>query len=210
MKKLFVLLNLMFVATYSNAATNEDFLAYPKQSELLPNAITFTNCPDVSIVEWKSNSVGSELNDDSKKAFEAACQIAFDKFPVFLKEKYNITFNKKSFSIKASVLPANPYYDGKKIRNLNDSNYRFSSIRKKDECCYWGFFMHSSNHLFIRNDIYVIKDNKKLLNKKFMETVIHELIHVQTDKFKININYFDGSDEKDEKLAQEFTTWLGF
>lgn len=70
--------------------------------------------------------------------------------------------------------------------------------------------MHSSNHLFIRNDVYAVKDNKKLLNKKFMETVIHELVHVQTDKFKININYFDGSDEKDEKLAQEFTTWLGF
>ena len=127
MKKLFVLFNFLFVSAYSNAATNEDFLVYPKQSELLQNPVTFSKCPEVSIIEWKSNSVGSELNDDSKKVFEAACQIAFDKLSIFLKEKYNITYTKKSISIKASILPANPYDDGKKIRNLNDSNY-FTSI----------------------------------------------------------------------------------
>ena len=45
--------------------------------------------------------------------------------------------------------------DGKSLRALNDLPSRFEAVAPG--CCYWGLYVDSLNHLFLRNDP-LIKD----------------------------------------------------
>lgn len=180
------------------ASLDEDFNWQPKSNELLPKPIAL-KCDGFSVVEAKN----IKITDNVLKALNKACLISLNKFPKFIEsKKWSLT--KKQLNIKISLLPASPFDGGKDFRNLNDTKWRFSKIRPNGECCFFGFYLNDYNHVFLRND--VLKTDGSL-NFNFLNTMVHEIGHVQSVQFGVKEKYLDNSKNKDEIMINSFTEW---
>jgi hypothetical protein len=97
--------------------------------------------------------------------------------------------------------------DGKSPRALNDLASRFEAVAPA--CCYWGLYVESLDHLYVRNDPLMKDASGSLLpNPGFVRTLTHEIAHVLSSRLGVwDAVGFDR--QRDEDLAEEFVTFMG-
>jgi hypothetical protein len=93
------------------------------------------------------------------------------------------------------------------VRSLNDLRSRFGAVAPG--CCYWGLYVDSLDHLFLRNDP-LVRNAEGVLepNRMFVRTLTHEISHVLSS----HLGVWDaiGYDRRaDEDLAEDFVAFMG-
>lgn len=162
------------------------------------------------IIEWRSTS---QLSDETKPTdaalgvIDETCQHAFDRYGEFLREKKLPRLHARPDTLPAiSLLPANTLLDGQSPRALNDLPSRFDAVAPG--CCYWGLYVDSLNHLFVRNDPLVKGASGLEPNPRFVRTLTHEIGHVLSSRLGVwdAVGY---DRQRDEDLAEEFVEFMG-
>jgi len=184
--------------------------ALPRATERLAAPIWLPHCK-MNIVEWRPTAdLRSETSpgDRALAVIDETCRQAFDRYGDFLEHKSLSRVRATPEVLPAiSLLPANVLLDGKAIRSLNDLPSRFEAVAPG--CCYWGLYVDSLNHLFVRNDP-LIKDATGNLaaNPRFIRTLTHEISHVLSARLGVwdRVGY---SRQRDEDLAEEFVAFMG-
>jgi hypothetical protein len=182
--------------------------ALPRPRELLPHPIPTRHCG--VIVEWKATDLFREETTPSAQAIgelDDACHTAIDRYPEFLRHSHVPYARTTPPSMPPmSLLPGNVLVDGKDARNLNDLPGRFAAVTER--CCYWGLYVDSINHLFVRNDPLIRDSHSGELhaNPRFLRTFYHELAHVLNARLGV-LQWIDR--QRDEELAEEFVAYLG-
>jgi hypothetical protein len=129
------------------------FDALPQSNEKLPQPIFLPHC-GMKVVEWRSTAALRTETTPTEQAYallDDTCRDAFAQYTAFLKSKKLPRLRDQPTSLPAiSLLPGNVLLDGKSLRALNDLPSRFEAVAPG--CCYWGLFVDSLNHLFLRND----------------------------------------------------------
>jgi hypothetical protein len=199
-----------FVATPSSgrsAIGQADSLPYP--DERLAEPVWVPHCA-MRIVEWRSTAVFAEETAPTAQAiavFDDTCRNAFARFGDFLRAKHIPQPRERARVLPdISVLPGNVLLDGKAARALNDLPTRFEAVAPA--CCYWGLYVDSVNHLFVRNDP-LIKDHGALVpNPHFIRTMTHEIAHILSSGLGVwdAIGY---DRQRDEDLAEAFVAFMG-
>jgi hypothetical protein len=201
-----------FVARPSSGrAPATRFDAVPRATERLPAPVWLPHC-GMRIVEWRPTSELRAETSPGEQGFaviDDTCRKTFEAYPSFLRSKKLHRLRDKPNSLPAlSLLPANVLIDGKSTRALNDLPSRFEAVAPG--CCYWGLYVDSLNHLFLRNDP-LIKDALGVLepNPRFVRTLTHEIGHVLSAHLGVwDILGYDR--ERDEALAEDFVSFMGF
>jgi hypothetical protein len=184
--------------------------ALPRGGELLGSPIRLPHC-GMQITEWRATAALEEATTPSERALaviDRTCRDAFDRYGDFLRAKKLPQPRAEPEPMPAiSLLPGNTLLDGMASRALNDLPSRFAAVAPG--CCYWGLYVHSLNHLFLRNDP-LVKDEAGALvaNPRFVRTLTHEISHVLSD----HLGVWDalGYDRKrDEDLAEAFVAYMG-
>jgi hypothetical protein len=165
----------------------------------------------MSIVEWRSTEEllpETSVTDQAIAVLEDTCRAAYSRYDEFLLKKNLPRARLQPDSLPAiSLLPGNTLLDGKAPRALNDLPTRFQAVAPG--CCYWGLFVDSLSHLFLRNDP-LVRDGDGVLspNPRFVRTLTHELSHVLCSRLGVweVIGY---SRQMDETLAEEFVSFMG-
>jgi hypothetical protein len=121
-------------------------------------------------------------------------------FPKFVKDRGYTINNSGKLDTSVCFMPVNS-----SPRNLNDVDYRFSSRTKTYDSdgnsqAIWGYFQRHANHIYIRNT-----------GATFHKVVfVHELFHAASYHYGIYNQHTGNKDLKDEKLAQDFTDYIGY
>ena len=200
-----------FVATPSSGGPPVSrFDALPQPSEQLEQPVWLPHCA-MKVVEWRSTSALRVETAPSEQAYgllDDTCRDAFGQFPGFLRFKRLPHLRDRPTSLPAiSLLPGNVLLDGKSLRALNDLPSRFEAVAPG--CCYWGLYVDSLNHLFLRNDP-LIKDPDGTLapNPRFVRTLTHEISHVLSARLGVwdAVGY---DRQRDEDLAEDFVSYMG-
>jgi hypothetical protein len=200
-----------FVATPSAGRSPASrFDALPSAAEKLPAPIWLPHC-HMRIVEWRTTAAlraETTPNDQAIAVLDETCREAFGRYDDFLRTKHLPHPKALPQSLPAiSLLPGNTLLDGKSLRALNDLPSRFEAVAPG--CCYWGLYVDSLNHLFLRNDPLLLDESDKLSkNPRFVRTFTHELSHVLSARLGV----WDavGYDRKrDEDLAEDFVSYMG-
>jgi len=200
-----------FVATPSAGrppATRFD--ALPRPVERLAQPIWLPHC-HMRIVEWRTTVLlRSETtpNDQALAVIDDTCRDAFDRYGDFLRSRKLPRLHVQPDVLPAiSLLPGNTLLDGKTPRALNDLPTRFEAVAPG--CCYWGLYVDSLNHLFLRNDP-LIKDASGALvaNPRFVRTLTHEISHILSSRLGVwDVLGYDR--QHDEDLAEDFVAFMG-
>jgi hypothetical protein len=200
-----------FVATPSaghSPATRFD--ALPRASERLAQPLWLPHCA-MRIVEWRSTAaLRSETapSDEALAVMDATCRDAFERYGEFLRAKKLPRLRVQPDALPTvSLLPGNTLLDGKSPRALNDLATRFEAVAPG--CCYWGLYVDSLNHLFVRNDPLIKDDRGQLVaNPRFVRTLTHELSHILSSRLGVwdAVGY---DRQRDEALAEEFVAFMG-
>jgi hypothetical protein len=105
------------------------------------------------------------------------------------------------------MLPGNTLLDGKSPRALNDLPSRFEAVAPG--CCYWGLYVDTLNHLFLRNDPLIRDGNGALVpNPRFVRTLTHEISHILSSRLGVwDVIGYDR--QHDEELAEDFVAFMG-
>jgi hypothetical protein len=186
------------------------FDALPRANERLVQPIWLSHC-GMRIVEWRpTGALGTETSPSAQAlaVLEDTCREAFDRYGDFLRAKGLPQLHTKPDVLPAiSLLPANTLLDGKSARALNDLPTRFEAVAPG--CCYWGLYVDSLNHLFLRNDPLVEDESGKLVgNPRFIRTLTHEIGHVLSARLGVwDVVGYDR--QRDEDLAEEFVAFMG-
>ena len=165
----------------------------------------------MDIVEWRSTSAlaaETSPSDQAVAVIDGACRDAFARYLDFLKTMHLPHLREQPNGLPSiSLLPGNVLLDGKSMRALNDLPTRFEAVAPG--CCYWGLYVDSINHLFIRNDPLIRDERGKLVaNPRFIRTLTHELSHVMSSRLGVwDLVGYDR--QRDEDLAEEFVTFMG-
>jgi hypothetical protein len=200
-----------FVATPSSGRSPVSrFDALPRPDERLTQPIWLPHC-GMRIVEWRTTATlrpETTPSDQALAAIDETCRDAFERYGDFLRAKHLPRLHAQPELMPAiSLLPGNTLLDGKSPRALNDVPSRFEAVAPG--CCYWGLYVDSLNHLFLRNDP-LIKDADGLLvpNPRFVRTLTHEISHVLSARLGVwdAIGY---DRQHDEDLAEEFVGYMG-
>jgi hypothetical protein len=163
------------------------------------------------VVEWRSTpALGAETasSDEALAVIDDTCREVFGRYQDFLREKRLPHLRGQADVLPAiSLLPGNVLLDGKSHRALNDLPTRFESVAPG--CCYWGLYVDSLNHLFVRNDPLTMGAGGKLEpNPRFVRTLTHELSHVLSSRLGVwDIAGYDR--DRDEELAEQFVAFMG-
>jgi hypothetical protein len=200
-----------FVATPSSGrAPVSRFDALPRPDERLTQPIWLPHC-GMRIVEWRSTAAlhtETAPSDQALATIDETCRDAFDRYGEFLRAKKLPRLHAQPDILPAiSMLPGNTLLDGKSGRALNDIPSRFEAVAPG--CCYWGLYVDSLNHLFLRNDP-LIKDSDGALvaNPRFVRTLTHEISHVLSSRLGVwDVVGYDR--QRDEDLAEEFVAYMG-
>jgi hypothetical protein len=200
-----------FVATPSSGRSPVSrFDALPRPDERLAQPIWLPHC-GMRIVEWRSTAAlraETAPSDQALATIDDTCRDAFDRYGEFLRAKKLPRLHAQPDILPAiSMLPGNTLLDGKSGRALNDIPSRFEAVAPG--CCYWGLYVDSLNHLFLRNDP-LIKDSDGLLvaNPRFVRTLTHEISHVLSSRLGVwDVVGYDR--QRDEDLAEEFVAYMG-
>jgi|CZKU01.1.fsa_nt_gi hypothetical protein len=200
-----------FVATPSSGGPPlSRFDALPQPSEQLEQPVWLPHCA-MKVVEWRSTSALRAESAPSEQAYallDDTCRDAYGQFASFLRSKKLPHLRDRPTSLPAvSLLPGNVLLDGKALRALNDLPSRFEAVAPG--CCYWGLYVDSLNHLFLRNDP-LIKDPDGTLapNPRFVRTLTHEISHVLSARLGVwdAVGY---DRQRDEDLAEDFVSYMG-
>jgi hypothetical protein len=184
--------------------------ALPRAAERLAAPIWLPHC-HMRIVEWRATAAlraETTPNDQAIAVIDETCREAFGRYDDFLRSKHLPHPKALPQSLPAmSLLPGNTLLDGKSLRALNDLPSRFEAVAPG--CCYWGLYVDSLSHLFLRNDPLLLDESDKLAkNPRFVRTFTHELSHVLSARLGV----WDavGYDRKrDEDLAEDFVSYMG-
>ena len=181
---------------------------YPWPSEKLIENVELSQCPWLSIIEWRT-SVDNLYGGPSKKAKQVLnefCYRAAKQFPQFLKKKkINLSIDFDGFHQNICLIPVSD-----NARDLNDLFFRFKSREKTYDAdgqlnIVWGYTDFRGNITFVRNDI-INKNN--IINQTAVLVFVHELYHAMSWHFKVN-DYYHNSAIVEETMAQEFTQFMG-
>lgn len=221
---------LSFVSVLSvNALADSRVVGHPEpfEHELLPQPISLTGaCSNVKIVEWREYV----RNDFDVKVVDDTCNLTYKKWYKFMAMKgYKITKKVKP-SYKLSLIPFDPFRNGARYRGLNDFYFRFSEVQRMclndtnengehdtGETYYkcppndfssimFGAAFLKLKRIFVRNDPTLINNSP---NTAFQAVFSHELAHELSYETGVRSQYSDDPD-MEEKLAFEFSEWLGF
>jgi hypothetical protein len=184
--------------------------ALPRTDERLAQPIFLPHC-GMRIVEWRSTPALRAETTPSGAALtliDQTCRDAFGRYGDFLRAQKLPQLRKDPDVLpEISLLPGNVLLDGKVSRALNDLPTRFEAVAPG--CCYWGLYVDSLNHLFLRNDP-LVKDEVGALvpNPRFVRTLIHEISHVLSSQLRVwdAVSY---DRQRDEDLAEEFVAYMG-
>jgi hypothetical protein len=163
------------------------------------------------IVEWRSTpalGAATASSDQALAVIDGTCREVFGRYEDFMREKRLPHLRGQADVLPAvSLLPGNVLLDGKSRRALNDLPTRFESVAPG--CCYWGLYVDSLNHLFLRNDPLMMGPHGTLEpNPRFVRTLTHELSHVLSSRLGVwDVVGYDR--ERDEELAEEFVAYMG-
>jgi hypothetical protein len=200
-----------FIATPSaGRAPVTRFDALPRASERLGQPIWLPHC-GMRIVEWRPTiALRSETapSDLALGVLDDTCRDAFERYGDFLRAKKLPRIRVRPDVLPAiSLLPGNTLLDGKSLRALNDLPARFESVAPG--CCYWGLYVDSLNHLFLRNDPLIRDESGNLAaNPRFVRTLTHEISHVLSSRLGVwDVLGYDR--QRDEDLAEEFVAFMG-
>ncbi|MBV9947156.1 MAG: hypothetical protein JOZ69_09935 [Myxococcales bacterium] len=201
-----------FIATPSAgrmpAATRYD--ALPRPSERLAHPILVPHC-GMQIVEWRPTATlipETSQSEQGLAVLDDTCRAAFDRYGAFLRHKKLPRLHLRPESLPViSLLPGNTLLDGKSPRALNDLPTRFEAVAPG--CCYWGLYVDSLNHLFLRNDPLIKDENGALTaNPRFVRTLTHEISHILSSRLGVwDVVGYDR--QRDEDLAEEFVAFMG-
>ncbi len=186
------------------------FDALPRTSERLSHPIWLPHC-GMRIVEWRSTAALRAETTMSEEAFgviDRTCRDAFARYGEFLRARRLPRLRGKPDVLPAiSLLPGNTMLDGKAPRSLNDLPTRFEAVAPG--CCYWGLYVDSLNHLFLRNDPLIKDESGKLTaNPRFVRTLTHEMSHVLSSRLGVwDVVGYDR--QRDEDLAEDFVSFMG-
>ncbi len=200
-----------FVATPSAGRPGVTrFDALPRPDERLAQPIWLPHC-GMRIVEWRTTSAlraETAPTDQALAVIDDTCRDAFERYGDFLRAKKLPRLHVQPDVLPAiSLLPGNTLLDGKSTRALNDLPTRFEAVAPG--CCYWGLYVDSLNHLFVRNDP-LIRDADGVLvaNPRFVRTMTHEISHVLSSRLGVwDVVGYDR--QRDEDLAEEFVSFMG-
>ncbi|KKN67666.1 hypothetical protein LCGC14_0459250 [marine sediment metagenome] len=203
--KLFKHLAVILIAIFSvNMAWAQSYSTQmtPVTSEMLNDPIALSGiCSEVEVVEWRdSGHKATQPTRSNIMALKRYCKEVMSAFPEFVKSRgFNI---KKAGKLHTSVcfmpMDSSP-------RNLNDTNYRFSSRSKSYDSNgeihqIWGYFQRYTNYIYVRNT-----------GASYHKVVfIHELFHSASYYYGIYNQHTGHKDLRDENLAREFTIYLGY
>ena len=218
------LLSALFVptialVTHSGTAGNMPPFAFrmePLIDERLAQPLEVDGCP-MSIVEWKPTPGQAITTSASPQALDyigRLCRLAIERYPVFAARVYEYNVPPEALGtihVTASFLPANIFLDGKGYRNLNDFAFRFASV--KDNGFIWGYYHFQPRHVFLRNDVLArttIGTDVACPHELFKRTFLHEMGHVLNHQWGLLDAKLGSGAEADERVADEFVTWLGF
>jgi hypothetical protein len=184
--------------------------ALPRGGERLARPIALPHC-GMQIIEWRATAAieaDTTPSDRALAVIDRACSDALARYGDFLRAERLPQPRREPDAMPAiSLLPGNTLLDGKASRALNDVPSRFAAVAPG--CCYWGLYVESLNHLFLRNDP-LIKDDAGALvpNPRFVRTLTHELSHVLSSRLGIwdAIGY---DTKRDEDLAEAFVAYMG-
>jgi hypothetical protein len=163
------------------------------------------------IVEWRSTAAlraETEASDQALAVIDETCRDAFERYGEFLHAKRLPRLHVQADVLPAiSLLPGNTLLDGKSARALNDLPSRFEAVAPG--CCYWGLYVDSLNHLFVRNDpLLKDADGSLVPNPRFVRTLTHEISHVLSSRLGVwDVVGYDR--QRDEDLAEEFVGFMG-
>lgn len=213
--KKIILCSFLFFSIFIKSASAEEIkpVHEPLPSELLKNPIAL-KCDAIKIDEWRPDShypQFTSMTPEGIAALNTYCLLAIKKYPDFLKELGGFIFTVRPIEMNITLAPANKYLDGLLPRNLNDNSGRIKFV--SPECCIWGSWFTSTKRLFLRNDpVYFAggNPNKPFRNKHWERTFLHEMAHIMNDFYGVFRTFPPLSVYDDEKLAEEFVTWLGY
>ncbi|HLK37488.1 MAG TPA: hypothetical protein VKU41_12100 [Polyangiaceae bacterium] len=199
------------VATPSDGRSSVTRLdALPSSAERLPDPIWLPHC-GMRIVEWRSTAALRPETTPGQEGFAVmneTCQRAFERYGEFLRSRRLPHLRAVADVLPTiSLLPGNVLLDGKSQRALNDLPSRFEAVAPG--CCYWGLYVDSLNHLFLRNDPLIRNTAGRLeTNPRFVRTLTHELSHVLSSRLGVwDVVGYDRA--RDEDLAEEFVAFMG-
>ena len=205
---------LAFVALFATPSDGRPpatrFDALPRASERLGQPIWLPHC-GMRIVEWRSTTAlraETTVNDQALGVIDDACHDAFSRYSDFLRARRLPRLRGQPDVLPAiSLLPGNTMLDGKAPRALNDLPTRFEAVAPG--CCYWGLYVDSLNHLFLRNDPLIKDDSGELVpNPRFVRTLTHEISHVLSSRLGVwDVVGYDR--QRDEDLAEDFVSFMG-
>jgi hypothetical protein len=200
-----------FVATPSSGGPPVSrYDALPRAGEKLAETIWLPHC-GMKIVEWRTTSALRSETTPTAQALsllDDTCRDTFEKYTTFLRSKKLPRLRDQPTTLPAiSLLPGNVLLDGKSLRALNDLPSRFEAVAPG--CCYWGLYVDSLNHLFLRNDPLIKDADGKLApNPRFVRTLTHEISHVLSSRLGVwDVVGYDR--QRDEDLAEDFVAFMG-
>jgi hypothetical protein len=184
--------------------------ALPSALERLAVPVRLPHC-GMPIVEWRSTAelpTETAMSDQALGVVDDACRRACDRYGAFLRFKHLPQRVAEPGPLPdLSLLPANVELDGRSPRALNDLPTRFGAVAPG--CCYWGLYVGSLDHLFVRNDP-LTKDalGRVEPNPRFIRTLTHELGHVLSDRLGVwKVIPYERA--LDEDLAEQFVAFMG-
>ena len=184
--------------------------ALPREGERLARPLWLPHC-GMRIVEWRATAAlraETTPSDAALALMDETCRAAFERFGDFLRHKMLPRPRIETDQLPAiSLLPGNVLLDGKEHRALNDIPSRFDAVAPG--CCYWGLYVDTLNHLFLRNDPLMKDANGALApNPRFVRALTHEIAHVLSAHLGVwNAVGYDR--RRDERLAEEFVAFMG-
>jgi hypothetical protein len=178
--------------------------------ERLPEPVWLPHC-GMHVVEWRSSPAlraETSVGDQALSVIDTTCRSAFARYGDFLRAQGLTQGRLQPTELPTiSLLPGNVLLDGKSSRALNDLGSRFEAVAPG--CCYWGLYVESINHIFLRNDPLTRGENGTLKpNARFVRTLTHELSHVLATHLGVwDARSFDR--DRDESLAEKFVAFMG-
>jgi hypothetical protein len=186
------------------------FDALPRRTERLAQPVWLAHC-GMRVVEWRSTSAmlpETSLGPSALAVLDETCRNAFERYTDFLRAKGLPRLRTRPDVLPSiSLLPGNILLDGKSLRALNDLPTRFEAVAPG--CCYWGLYVDSLNHLFLRNDPLIRGEFGALEpNPRFVRTLTHEISHILSSRMGVwDILGYDR--QHDEDLAEQFVEFMG-
>lgn len=205
-----VLALVVFATPSAGGASASRFDALPRADEQLAQPIWLPHC-QMRIVEWRPTAAlhaETSPTDHALAVIDDTCREAYARYAAFLLSRGLPQPRTQPERLPAiSLLPGNTLLDGKSPRALNDMPTRFEAVAPG--CCYWGLYVDSLNHLFLRNDpLLVDAEGKLVANPRFVRTLTHEISHVLSARLGVwdAVGY---DRQHDEDLAEAFVAYMG-